>query len=254
MESQPSHTLIGQGDEIFHLTEKDLKFPEKLSLVILGPSNSGKSDKIRQIIKHRKKLCAGNITKIIYTSPNLHSQSKKDIEYHHELRSYGVICKDELPTADELNGSFLPENNNERSLIVIDDMANSAFGSDKVRDIYERLCNHHNIDVILSTQSFFKNKEKYFQDILRSSSLICITNVISDKAMVQNFARKFGLAKTIPPALKTAVRLEGSRGHILIFCSYDSALTDQFPVRTGYFENYLNPSLSFKPIFFKTLD
>ena len=215
---------------------------------------SGKSEKIRQIIKHKDKICAGNITKIIYTSPNLHSLSKKDIEYHQELRSYGVICKDSLPTQDELNDSFLPENDDERSLLVIDDMASNAFNSDQVRDIYERLCNHHNIDVILSTQSFFKSREKYFQDILRSSSLICVTNVISDKAMVQNFARKFGLSKTLPIALKHAVRLYGSRGHIFIFCSYDSALTEEFPVRTGYLENNFDPSLSFKPILFRYLD
>ena len=215
---------------------------------------SGKSEKIRQIVKHRDKICAGNITKIIYTSPNLHSLSKKDIDYHQELRSYGVICKDTLPTENELNDTFLPDNDNERSLLIIDDMSGSAFSNDKVRDIYERLCNHHNIDVILSTQSFFKNREKYFQDILRSSSLICVTNVISDKAMVHNFARKFGLSKTLPSCLKQAVRLFGSRGHVFIFCSYDSALTEQFPVRTGYLENSLDPSLNFKPIFFKNLD
>ena len=39
MDSQPAQTTLGQGDEVYHLNENDLKFPKKLSLVILGPSN-----------------------------------------------------------------------------------------------------------------------------------------------------------------------------------------------------------------------
>lgn len=234
------------------LKQEDLKLPKQLKMLILGPSNSGKSTRILEIIKNKEKICAGNITKICYISPNLSSPSKKDRHFHAELGKYNVFCQDSLPTEENIHDSFIPLEG-QRTLLIIDDFSSQVFNDNNIRDIFERMSNHCDLDVILTSQSPFKSRQNYFQDIVRSASVVCIMNSLLDKKVILNLSIKFGLKKTIDNALKQAVKIYGPRAHIFIFSSYDSHLSSLYPVRTGYF-SCDNPLLNYRPLFFKTLD
>lgn len=151
-----------------------------MTLLIAGPSFSGKTTLVVEIINAGTRIVDVDFKKIIWcyaeknsiTSilPKINEEQKKKIEFRK-----GV--------SDEYTNS-----NNEPCLIVLDDLMTESSAAKAVCDLFCRTSHHCNLSVILIVQNLFL-KAKYSREINLNARYIVIFKSPRDALQFQYLAR-----------------------------------------------------------------
>lgn len=134
-----------------NISDDDLKFQTPCAISISGPSQSGKSEFIVQLIKYQSQLFSSNFTKIFYCVPETLSLSSNPI--FDSLKKYApnIQLIIGLPDVSKLQLKFdkLPK------LIIIDDLMTEFLSSHEMVRLLSVEVHHFNISTIFTLQNIY---------------------------------------------------------------------------------------------------
>lgn len=133
------------------LGDEGLKLKTPFAMMITGPSQSGKSEFMLNLVKFRKDVCTSDFTRIIYCQSN---------SYAHKNQLFYQKLQKEFPQAELIQG--LPnihtlhlDLNNLPTLLLIDDMMREVVRSNEMVDLVTNDVHNFNISVAFTFQNYF---------------------------------------------------------------------------------------------------
>ena len=150
-----------------NLDKDAFKINVPFSMCISGPSQSGKSEFILNMIKYRQYLFTKEFHRIIYCLPE--TLANRNSEFFNRIQAYFPTAElvFGLPSTTKLN---LDMNIHLPSLLIIDDMMNSFLDSIDSVNLLSVKCHHENISVIFTVQNYF-SVSRYGKTIQRNVNL-----------------------------------------------------------------------------------
>lgn len=150
-----------------------LKHP--FTMYVSGPTGSGKTYFVRNMINLAERICDPPPVKITYFYG----------EYQKEFNSMSNVTFVEGLQEDLINqaGGVEPE------WIIIDDLMLEAANQTFISNLFTRGSHHRNISVILITQNFFVKGKESRNISLNSQYVVCFKNP-RDKSIISNIARQ----------------------------------------------------------------
>lgn len=120
---------------------------------VLGPSHSGKSTFIKELLRHRKRLLSTDFFRIIYYGPA--SSLASDYEYHEELRKIcpTIEIKTDLPEKGANKGDIY--SNKYPKLLILDDLSKEMMMEKSFDEIFLKGSHHQSASIIYTNQNYF---------------------------------------------------------------------------------------------------
>jgi hypothetical protein len=144
---------------------KHLKFKHPFACLVAGPSQSGKTVIVREILDSGKHLIDINVDTI------------------NVLWYYGISQNFHKEKLNNINISYIegkPEQNHfeeyKPNIIILDDLMDEVKNEENVSKIFTRESHHLNISVILITQNLFADGKKMRTNSLNSQYFLLTTN------------------------------------------------------------------------------
>lgn len=202
----------------------DLRFSKDFTYIIAGPSRSGKTVHVINILQNQDELFkSGKITNAHYFfkewQPSFETLKKEKIikEWHNFL-----------PNLQFVKDISQPYQENGGSLVIIDD-----FGQNLTRDIVELftvLSHHSNLSVILLLQSLF-NKNPLYREIQLSAEYISVFKNNRDKSQILHFAKQ--MFPTNTKFLVEAYRIATLNPYTYMFFDMTQKIPDILRIRSN---------------------
>ena len=170
------------------LKEKYLQFIPPFTMMVSGPSCSGKTNLIRRILKNHKTLIPSK--KPFLTVLWIYGQ-------------YQEIYKEEIPNVRLIYHKGLPEKEKllkySPDIVVIDDLMNEVSDDKKFRNLFTKGSHHLNLNVIFITQNLFQMRNIH----LNSHYLILMRNP-RDASQIDVLGRQMKISKQLSEAYNDA--------------------------------------------------
>jgi hypothetical protein len=149
-------------------------FKAPFTALLAGPSQSGKTTLLTQILKHAHELISPKPTRIVYCySRAIDSLRRqfKNIEFIHGLPDVEM---------------FDPRENN---LLILDDLMTESEASKAIVNLFTVDSHHKNISTFLLAQNLF-SKGKYSRTISLNCNYLIVFNNPRDRSQIQFLARQ----------------------------------------------------------------
>ncbi len=149
-------------------------FIHPFTCILSGPTGSGKTILLLEILRMKNDLIDKNIDKIVYCYAEdqpLFTEFKSEIEFHKGL--YEI----ERMSSSQVN------------LLIIDDLMDEASNDKSISQLFTRASHHKNISVFLLSQNMFLNGKFYRTMNLNTHYMIIFKNP-RDKAQFKYLARE----------------------------------------------------------------
>ena len=228
-----------------HIKDENLMLKAPFSMIVSGPSQSGKSTFLYEIVKHRLEVCSQKYGRIIYCQSN--SFSHKNQAFIKKLQEQFPtleLCQG-LPKLAELNLTL----NNLPSLLLIDDLMEEVLNSSSIVQLVANDVHNYNISVVIVFQNYFAQGRHgktlvrnchyrvFFYNRIEQLELRNISSQISTNPNF--FAANFDfLTKTFP----------NEKSHYLLIDGHFLSGVNQFLCRTHIFPQ--GPQKKIEPIIF----
>ncbi len=127
-----------------------IKCPSRM--MVSGPSMIGKSQFALKLVEFRKFIYNEEFDRIVYALP------ETAIHLHRQfIEKLRTVCNfieivEGLPDMESLN---LSSDKSSHKLLVMDDLMQQAFGSNKILELVTSTSHHSNISVVIICQSIF---------------------------------------------------------------------------------------------------
>lgn len=139
------------------------------SILLVGPSQSGKTMLTFRIIKEAKYMFTKPPVKVVYcysVYQDLFAKMEKDIN--------NIIFHEGLPTAEEVDHW---SETREHMLLVLDDLLASAANNVDIMNLFTIKVHHQNISTCFLTQNLYHSPGKFMRTIsLNATYIICLKN------------------------------------------------------------------------------
>lgn len=204
--------------------ENITQFVHPFSCIISGPSNSGKSFFIKQMLEHGDVVLSQMPQNIVWF------YSCWQPLYKELLNKFPYIkFMEGLPSSFEDDDLFPP---NQITLAVIDDLMASASDSDQIEKAFTQYVHHRNLSIILILQNLFFQGKKMRTIALNSKYLVLFSSP-RDQMQIVTLARQMYPTNTkyFLEVFQDATRKP--HGYLLV----DLAATtpESYRLRTGLF-------------------
>jgi adenosyl cobinamide kinase/adenosyl cobinamide phosphate guanylyltransferase len=156
------------------------RFMQPFRMMIAGPSQSGKSSFILELLKHRNELFSTSFARIIYFVPS------NNIDAHQEfIQKLKTVYPDleiqtDLPKLSDIKGDRLSK------LFIMDDLMNVVFNHPMMEEVFSQNSHHQNLSIIFTTQNYFASSKN--RTIIRQTNYKIIFNDPSDKTLMRNIS------------------------------------------------------------------
>ena len=150
-----------------------LKHP--FTMYISGPTSSGKTFFVRNMINSAGKICDPPPSKITY----FYGEYQKIFNSMPDVKFIEGLSEDEISKIGGENPEW----------IVIDDLMLEATNQSFISNLFTRGSHHRNLSIILITQNFFVRGKESRNISLNSQYIVCYKNP-RDKSMITNIARQ----------------------------------------------------------------
>ena len=163
-----------------HLNKKrminvdEIKFSHPFCMTVAGPTQSGKSYIVFNLLKNQKNFIIPKQKKIIYCYTvwqPLYSKMLVDIS--------GITFNKGIPDIDQ----------EKDVIVVLDDLMNECLENKNILSMFTIGSHHKNISVIFLTQNIYE-KGKYARSISLNSHYLIIFQNLRDKAQIQYLGRQ----------------------------------------------------------------
>ncbi len=161
-------------EDHFSIINGCLKSPFRL--ICSGPSQSGKSTFVCDLIYNKNALIDKEIDYIIW----FYGQQKPNYNF----KSIDIDFIHGLPEAFD---SFIKEG--ETGLFIFDDLLTEASDSKIVSDFFTKRSHHENINIIFITQNFFQKGSNRIT-MAKNCTYIALFNNPLDRSLAYSFAKK----------------------------------------------------------------
>jgi hypothetical protein len=170
------------------LKEYDARFKTPFTCLLAGPSQSGKTSVVFNILRDRQSLFDVPTNNIFYF-------------YQHWQPSFEIFRKEglvtewlcELPTIQVLEEKTAPFKDAEGSIVVIDDFMGQL--NEDISSLFTFLCHSNRVSVFLMTQNVFA-KNPVFRTISLNSQYVFIFKNSRDSSQITNYAKQFSPGDT----------------------------------------------------------
>lgn len=167
----------------------DARLQHPFTLVIAGPSSSGKTSFLNSLLKNADRLVNPNIDYVVCFLGSRDPQLAELIPIYGER----ITFVSGLPTDFD---EYIQSNKN--GFFLIDDLMAEGTSDSRVSELYTKTSHHSNLSVCLVLQNLFHHgKERY--SIVRNSHYLVIFNNPLDRSSVHTLAHR------ISPTNKKAV-------------------------------------------------
>ena len=203
-------------------------FNHPACIIVAGPSKSGKSTLIFNILRNNQLLFDPKPTRIVYYYSVLNS----DFNKYNEIYPRVEFIEGLPQSSDDFN-------ERENNVIIIDDQMDRANDS-LLGDIFTKYSHHKNISVFFLTQNIFSNV-KGFRTISLNSDYLIAMNMPRDRGQIAALGRQ--MFPKHPKFLNECYEDETSKpfGHLLI------DLTQKTPNELRVQSNILDERIIYKP-------
>lgn len=215
-------------------------------LLVCGPSLSGKSTFLKNIVKYREEIYDCKFNRIIYCSPQALNLSQSGyVQCLREQFSDLELCS-ELPNIDELNITA----DGGHKLILIDDYMLAFNKSNSSYRLLTEFSHHLLISVVVTSHNFFAGS-KFQKTLSRNYSEIVLLHTRSDKLSLRNLG-----VQMFPENPRILIKsmawieknLDNQLKYLLLDISPLTYLPSRMIIRTNIFmENGLNSPIYFIP-------
>ncbi len=137
--------------QTYQLSEDGLKLKTPFAMLVAGPSQSGKSEFLLNLVKFREDVCTSDFTRIIYCQANT---------YTHKNQIFFQKLQAEFPQIESLQG--LPDIhqlhlnlNSLPTLILVDDLMMDVVKNKEMVDLVTNDVHNYNISVVFVFQNYF---------------------------------------------------------------------------------------------------
>ena len=167
-------------------SQNDPCFDVPSRMGIYGPSQSGKSTLILQLLKHRETVYAKKFQKFFYCLPQNKAESRtKFISELREICGEIILCEG-FPDLDE----HYMKNEAEAKLVIFDDLSTSLINNKYFYELLTQDSHHFNISVIYTSQNFFEKSREHGHGLAKQISIKIVFNDKSDKTVLKSIGRK----------------------------------------------------------------
>ncbi len=197
----------------------DMRLTCNFTMIVAGPSGSGKSDFVSKLLRSRQDIMANVRNRIVYC-------------YSVWQPSY-VALQNLIPTIEFTNGLPGEEVIEDGNLIlVVDDLMDSDAAAGLMSDIFTKFSHHRNITCIFILQNLFP-KFKQARTISLNAHYIVLMKNNRDKAQVRHLASQSfpGNAKYLIDSYEDATLSPYS----YLLLDFKPETTDSVRVRTQIF-------------------
>ena len=162
----------------------DLRLKCPFTMLVSGPSNSGKTTFVKNLVTRRRLIYNEAPGKVVWFY-NVYQ------DMYDEMLRLGIVDEfiQGMCTMDWLTDNSSIKN----STVIIDDMALDA-NEDTAR-IFSVGSHHHFTNVIFICQNLF-TRNQHFRDISLNSTYLVLFKNVRDKQQITNFAKQFAPGKT----------------------------------------------------------
>jgi ABC-type iron transport system FetAB ATPase subunit len=122
----------------------DARFQHPFSMICAGPSFSGKSTYVRNLLIHANRLINTHIDYVVIFSGS-NDKSLKNID-----TSFKITFVEGLP--ENLDDFIQP---NMHGIFILDDLESKASASQDILDIFTSKCHHENVSIVLVLQNLY---------------------------------------------------------------------------------------------------
>ena len=161
-----------------------LKFEHPVTMVVAGPSQSGKTHFVSELLRAR----------MLEPFPvNIHWFYGEMQEVYNQLSNevYGLEYHKGLPPGEDFD---IYTDSGENTLIIIDDLMQEALNSNEVANLYTKVSSHRNVSVILLSQNLFFQGKKQRTVALNAHATVIFPNE-RDKTQINTFAAQYAPRK-----------------------------------------------------------
>lgn len=155
-----------------------LGFKSPFSCMISGPSQSGKTHFVNQILENHEKLIDKFLQLRVLWCYGIEAETTGQ-----QLKNPSVFIKYHkgLPTEDLLEGI---------NTVIIDDLLTETAKNEKMTNLFTRVVHHKNINVFCMIQNIFY-KSTVIRNLNLNSNYIVLFRNIRDQTQLAIFARQF---------------------------------------------------------------
>jgi hypothetical protein len=202
-------------NKMYELYDRSV-FIHSFSLLISGPSRSGKTHLLVDILKNHRILIKPQLERIVYC----YAVWQNEFD---ELKQLGVEFVNGMYDVAEFNAST-------RNLVIYDDLMEECSNDRGILDLFTRGSHHLNISVILLTQNLF-SKSRYMRTISLNTEYLIIFNNVRDKSQFNHVARQ--IYPDQPKFLIDAYRNATSQPHGYLFIDLSHNVEDELRVQSN---------------------
>lgn len=188
------------------------------STLHLGPSNSGKTWLIRDLIENADRVLSIPPVECYFfygCDQPIYADIKTIIPIHFVE---GVPIWSELPK------------DKKPRLLIIDDGMSSLASNSEVADIFTKYSHHFNYSILIVTQNLFL-QGKYFRTISLNCQYLFLLNSIRDTGTIKTLSTQMGLGKFLFECYEDAMK--SKFGHLFLNLRPESDINTR--VRTNFF-------------------
>ena len=146
-----------------------LPFQSPCSILVVGPTQSGKTMLTYRIIKQSKAMFTTQPVKIVYcysVYQELFAKMERELE--------NIPLHEGLPLNDQMDSW---SEGREHMLLVLDDLLTSSVNNADILNLFTVKSHHQNISVLFLTQNLYHSPSKFMRTIsLNVSYIICLKN------------------------------------------------------------------------------
>ena len=179
----------------------DPRFKHPFTCIVAGPSQSGKTEWVKQLIIKMENMIVPPPSKVVWHY-GIWQDGYKDIQ----------TKVDFVPGLDGLGDTF----ENAPLLVVIDDLMDEM--DKRVLDMFTKKSHHQNTSIILIVQNLFADK-KFFRTVSLNAHYLVVFENARDRQQITALARQLEpkRSRAVVEAFEDAVK--DPHGYLLIDCA-----------------------------------
>jgi len=209
------------------MIDLDLRLKCPFTMLVSGPSSSGKSTFVKEMLIRRRLIYNKHPGRVIWFY-NIYQQ------LYDEMLELGIVDRFEQGMCTM---QWIEENvDMANTTIVIDDMAMDA--TEDTANIFSVGSHHHNVNVIFICQNLF-TRNRFFRDISLNSTYLVLFKNVRDKLQITSFAKQFapGKAKEFAKIYFEATK----KPHSYLFLDYHQETLEEHRILSNILREDKNP-------------
>lgn len=205
-----------------YLYAMDFRLERNKTLIVSGPSHSGKTVFTLKLLKKRHELFKENINRVIWCYGIYQAKLIEELRQRGFITHKGIIPVDQLQEGD---------------IIVLDDLLDESKNSKDVTEMFTRGAHHKDCFIIFITQNLFPpGKESRTRSL--NTHYYAIFKNPRDRSQFANFARQVapGTSKSLIEAFIDATR----EPHGYLFIDFTQNCKEEYRFRGNILERHFS--------------